>query len=125
MKSGTVNLSIVRRPRLALAVLSAVALFALPVVAFASTDGPAGRVLAATDAPATPSAVVQSVIDHRATRGPLPRPASPSPVGVLLAVAFAGIAVGAELMGRAHRRLTDVGDRWRCLLFGAPPLARR
>ena len=125
VKSGTVNLSILRRPRLVLAALSAVALFALPVVALASTDGPVGRVTSATDAPATPSPALQSVVDHGATRGPLHRPAGPSPVGALLAVVFAGLAVVAEVMGRAHRRLTDVGDRWRCLLFGAPPLAHR
>lgn len=125
MKSGTVNLSVLRRPGLALAVLSAVALFALPVVALASTDGPRGRVASATNTPATPSAVVQSVVDQRASRGPLSRAAGPSPVGVLLAVVFAGLAVVAEVMCRTHRRLTDVGDRWRCLLLGAPPLAHR
>jgi len=125
VKSGTVNLSIVRRSRLALAVLFAIVLLALPVVALASTDGPVGRVASATDAPPMPSAVAQSVVDHTASRGPLPRPAGPSPVGVLLTVVFAGLAVVAEVMGRAHRRLTDVGDRWRCLLFGAPPLAHR
>ena len=125
MKSAAVNLSMVRRPRLVLAVLSAVALFALPVVAIASTGGTAGRVATATDVPATPSAAVQSVVDQGASRPSLPRPAGPSPVGCLVAVVFAGFAVVADVMGRTHRRLTDVGDRWRCLLFGAPPLARR
>jgi RNA polymerase-binding transcription factor len=118
------KLGMTRRHRVVFALLTAVALLALPTVATASTSA-AVQATRDSAAPATSGAVVQSVGTQRATR-PLPSHGVDSgPVALLLAAAFAGFAIVSVSIGRMRRRLTDVGDSWRCLLVGAPPVLAR
>ena len=110
-----------RRHRVVLAVLIAAALLALPAISLASTSA---AVRADTDsaALATSGAVVQSGVAHRATR-PLPsHRVDFGPPALLFTGALAGFAIVSVFLCRIGRRLSDVGDSWRCLLVGAPPV---
>jgi hypothetical protein len=117
-----VNGDMARCRRLLLAVLAAVALLAFPTVALASPSEPSGRSVAGADALATSTAAVRPAVADRSSRPPAPHGADSRPVVALLVGVVAFVALVSSLTARARSRLTDVGDRWRCLLFGAPPV---
>ena len=112
------------RPRLLLAVLAAVALVALPTVSLAPTTDARHRAATDAEALATTSAAVQPVAAQRPSRASTTHGLGSGSVVLFLTgvLALAGVGFISTFVGRTRRRLTDVGDRWRCLLFGAPPV---
>ena len=110
------------RPRLLLAVLAAVALAALPTVSLVPQNDQRDRAATDVEALATTSAAVQPVVAQRQSRTSTPHGFDSGAVVLLLTGALASVGLISSLIGRTRRRLTDVGDRWRCLLFGAPPV---
>jgi hypothetical protein len=113
------------RPRLLLAVLASVALVALPTVSLVPSSDSRDRVATDVEALATMTAAVQPVAAQRPSRTSTPHGVDSGAVVLLLTGALAGVSFISSLKGRTRRRLTDVGDRWRCLLFGAPPVLAR
>jgi hypothetical protein len=111
-----------QRPRLLLAVLAAVALVALPVVSLAPTSDTRNRAGTDAEALANTSALVQPAAAQRPSRASSPHEVGSGAVVLVLTGILAGVGLISSILGRTRRRLTDVGDRWRCLLFGAPPV---
>src|SRR4051812_15209855 len=102
-----------------LALVLLLVLSAFPLVAMAHK---------ATDAHARPSGdhAVATITDERVVApATAPRPVRPAPLALSVSIALSVLAavpmVLAGLVGRTRRRIGDVGDEWRCLLFGAPP----
>jgi hypothetical protein len=109
----------VMRLRPVAGILAVLALLALPAIGFASVDG--GR---ASDAGAGAGLVIKA--DAAVTRAPVELRVPP-PLALAAGLATAIVLVvrlpaGSTSPKRVRRCLDDVGDDWRSLLLGAPPV---
>jgi hypothetical protein len=103
----------------ALCVLAALALSTVGLVVVSATAlVPHSEAISAVISPT--SAHVRSALTERDTRPLAPSGSAPGlALHTTAVVLLAFTALG--LIGRAHRRVGDDGDRWRSLLLGAPP----